>query len=163
MEQFGLAPSVLKKIQDKNGLEKELKSGKHLQEILEFSPETMAAMYRSAHHLFEEHHCKEASKAFLFLTTLDPSNFDYWLGLGMSIQLCGDYEGGIDAYEIAAFIDVENPISYFYLSKCFFAMHDRGNAKQALEMAIENAGDDPQYSALKHQAQAALVLIEQEL
>jgi hypothetical protein len=81
----------------------------------------------------------------------------------MSVQMCGDYEAGIDAYEMAAFIEVENPISYFYLSKCFFATHDRENAKQALQMAIEYAGDSDQYAALKQQAQAALTMVQFEL
>lgn len=163
MEQFAIAPQILEKIKNKESLWLEFKSQKLLRDVLGFSPNTLAQFYRSAHHLFEEHHYQESSKAFLFLATMDPTNFDYWLGLGMSVQMCGDYEGGIDAYEMAAFLNVENPVSYFYLSKCFFAMHDRGNAKQALEMAIENAGEDPEYAALKHQAQAALALIEQEL
>lgn len=163
MEQFGINSQILQKIRDKQFLNDEFLSGKKLSAILGFSPETMALMYRSAHHFFTEHHYADAAKAFLFLTTLDADNFDYWLGLGMSVQMCGDYEAGIDAYEMAAFIEVENPISYFYLSKCFFAMHDRENAKQALQMSIEYSGDSQQYAALKQQAQAALKLVEFEL
>ena len=160
MGQFSINPQVLQKMRDKTFLKEAFASKEKLKGLLGFSSETMALMYQSAHHFFTEHQYEEAAEAFLFLATLDPDNFDYWLGLGMSVQMRGDYEAGIDAYEMAAFIEVENPISYFYLSKCFFAMHDRENAKQALEMAIDYAGDSSQYADLKHQAHAALQLIE---
>ncbi len=163
MEQFELSAQTIKKLRDPSTLKGELESGKKIQEILGFSPEAMSSMYRSAHHFFTERKYEDSSKAFLFLSTLDPGNFDYWMGLGMSVQLCGDYEGGIDAYEMAAFLDVENPVSYFYLSKCFFAMHDRENAKQALEMAIEYSSGNPEYSELRQHALAALQLIQHEL
>ena len=64
---------------------------------------------------------------------------------------------------MAAFINVENPVSYFYLSKCFFAMHDRENAKQALEMAIEYSEGSVEYTDLRQHALAALALIQHEL
>ncbi len=163
MSSFAIAPEIQEKIKNKNVLLQEFQNSSHPGEILGFSPETLAKFYRSAHHLLQERRYDEASKAFLFLVVVNPSNFDCWLGLGMSVQMLGDFEGGIDAYEMAAFLDVENPVSYFYLSKCFFAMHDRENAKQALEMAIEYADENPEYSALKHQAVVALGLIDQEL
>lgn len=162
MEQFEIAPQILELIKDKESLSIKLKEGKSLGEALGLSSQAAALLYRSARDLFTEHAYPEATKSFLFLTTIDPDNFDYWIGLGMSTQMCGDYEGGIDAYEMAAFLNVENPISYFYLSKCFFAVHDRENAKRALEMAIENSGDNPEYDSLKAQAQAALHMLEKE-
>lgn len=162
MEQFGIPPQILESLKDRESVWKKFKEGKSLNEVLGLSPQATALLYQSARDLFTEHAYAEAAKSFLFLTTIDPGNFDYWIGLGMATQMCGDYEGGIDAYEMAAFLNVENPISYFYLSKCFFAVHDRENAKQALEMAIENAGDSSEYASLKHQAQAALHLLEKE-
>jgi type III secretion system low calcium response chaperone LcrH/SycD len=163
MDSFAIAPEALEKIRNKESLLREFQSAPTPGAILGLSSDTLAKFYRSALHLLEERHYAEASKAFLFLVVVNPSNFDCWLGLGMSVQMLGDYEGGIDAYEMAAFLNVENPVSYFYLSKCFFAMHDRENSKQALEMAIEYADENPDYAALKHQAQAALALINQEL
>lgn len=160
MGQFSIDPQILEKMRDAQFLNDAFASGQKLSDLLGFSPETMALMYKSAHHFFTEHQYEQALQSFLFLATLDPDNFDYWLGLGMSAQMTGDYEAGIDAYEMAAFIEVENPVSYFYLSKCFFSMHDHENAKQALEMAIEYAEDSQQYADLKQQAHAALLLIK---
>ena len=96
-----------------------------------------------------------SSDIFLFLGTLNPFNHDYWLGLGMSLQRCQEYERAIDAYELASLANIESPVPYFYLGKCLFAIHDRENALQALELAIEMAEEQEEYAELKSQAEAA--------
>lgn len=154
-----LPKKVKEKLKDKELLKRELSLEKTGQEILEFSDETMAKFYGAAYRLFEHHQVEDAANAFLFLATLNPHNHDYWVGLGMSMQLCGDYEAAIDAYETAAAIDCFNPTPYFYLSKCLFAMHDRESSLQALDLAIEYAGNASEYAELKHQALAARQLL----
>ena len=99
------------------------------------------------------------ANAFLFLITLNSYNHEYWLGLGMSTQLLGNYETAIDAYEMAAICKLDSPVPYFYLAKCLFAIHDRDSSIQALDLAIEYAADDPQYADLKVQAVAARELL----
>lgn len=155
LSEFWLSKEVKTKLQDKKLLKKELAEGKIPQEIIEFSNETMAKFYQAAHLLFEKKCYQEASHAFLFLATLNPHCHDYWLGLGMTTQLCHHYEEAIDAYELAALCDITSPVSYFYLAKCLFAIHDRENAVQALDLAIEMAADSEEYAELKQKAEAA--------
>jgi type III secretion system low calcium response chaperone LcrH/SycD len=119
----------------------------------------MAKFYNAAYHLFEKKKYADAGNAFLFLVTLNPYNHDYWLGLGMTTQLSGDFETAIDAYEMAAICKYDSPVPYFYLAKCLFAMHDRESALQALNLAIEYAGDSAEYNELKQQANAAKTLL----
>ena len=157
--EFKLSKKVKEKLKNKKLLKKELASGKTAQEIMGFSDETMAKFYKAAYHLFENRRFSDAENAFLFLVTLNPYNHDYWLGLGMTTQLCGDYEAAIDAYEMAAINNIESPVPYFYLAKCLFAMHDRESALQALELALEYAADQPEYDDLKKQAIAAKSLL----
>lgn len=160
LDEFKLSKKAKSRLKDKEWLKKELAKGKTPQEILEFSDEVMAKFYQAAYRLFEHKRYTDAANAFLFLVTLNTHNHDYWLGLGMSTQMNGDYESAIDAYEMAAATDISSPVPYFYLAKCLFAMHDRTSALQALELALDCAGDNEEYAELRKQAIAAKALLE---
>lgn len=138
----------------------ELADNKSVQEIMGISDESMSQYYKAARQLFENHHYLEATDAFLFLILMNGHMHDYWLGLGMAIQMSGDFESAIDAYEMAAIYEIESPVPYFYLAKCLYAMHERQSAMQALEMAILYAGEASEYQDLKAQALAAKELLE---
>ncbi len=153
--EFKITKRIREKLKNRKQLKKELAKGKSAQEILGFSQETMAKFYKAAYRLFEGKHYVDAANAFLFLVTLNPYNHEYWLGLGMATQLSGNYEDAVDAYELAAICQLENPVPYFYLAKCLFAMHDRDSALQALDLAIEYADGKSEYDDLLHQAEAA--------
>lgn len=159
LDEFRLSKKAKERLKDKEWLKKELAKGKTPQELLGFPEETMAKFYRAAYKLFEHKRYTDAANAFLFLVTLNSHNHDYWLGLGMSTQMTGDYEAAIDAYEMAAATDISSPVPYFYLAKCLFAMHDRTSALQALDLALECAGDNDEYAELKNQALAAKTLL----
>lgn len=159
LDEFKLSKKAKEKLKNKDLLKKELASGKTPQEILGFKDETMAKFYQAAYRLFEHKKYIDAANAFLFLVTLNTHNHEYWLGLGMSAQLSGDYESAIDAYEMAAVTDVESPVPYFYLAKCLFAIHDRESALQALDLALEYAEGQDQYLDLVQQARAAKALL----
>lgn len=152
---FRLSRKAVFKLKNKENLKKSFAAGEIPQEIIEFSEEVMAKLYESAYTLFQSKKYEEAADGFLFLTTLNPHHHEYWLGLGMATQLCQHYEAAIDAYELAALCDLSSPVPYFYLAKCLFAIHDRESALQALDLAIETAGDSDSYSDLKRQAVAA--------
>ena len=155
LSEFKLSKKAKEKLKDKKLLEKELAAGKSAQEIIGFSDATMAKFYHAAYQLFEHQRYQDAADAFFFLATLNPRHHEYWLGLGMATQLCHNYEAAIDAYELAAICDISSPIPYFYLAKCLFAIHDRESALQALDLAIETAGENDDYADLKRQATAA--------
>lgn len=157
--EFKISKKVKEKLKDKAFLKKEFAKGKNAQQILEFSDDAMAKFYKAAYKLFENKKYQDAANAFLFLVTLNPYNHDYWLGLGMSTQMQGDFESAIDAYEMAAMYEIENPVPYFYLAKCLFAMHDRESALQALDLALEYSEGKSEYSDLKKQAQKARSLL----
>ncbi len=151
------------KLKDKYFLREELAKDRSPQAIMEISDECLSHFYKAARHLFESHHYVEAADAFLFLILMNAGNHDYWLGLGMSTQMAGDFESAIDAYEMAAIYEIENPVSYFYLAKCLFAMHERQSAHQALEIAILYADDAPEFRDLKKQALVAMEMLDKEM
>lgn len=149
---FKLSKRIRDKLKQKEALHESLIEGKSAQEILEFSDETMGKFYQAAHGLLEQNRYEDATNAFIFLVTLNPLHPEYWMGLGAALHFTHDYEAAIDAYEIAAIYDLENPIPYFYLAKCLFAIHDRTAAMQALDLAIEYAKDKQEHSTLRQEA-----------
>ncbi|ADI38097.1 type III secretion specific chlamydia chaperone 3 [Waddlia chondrophila 2032/99] len=157
--EFKIPKKIQKKLNDKEWLKKEFAKGRSAQEILEFSDETMAKFYHAAYHLLEHEKYTDAADAFLFLVTLNPKNPEFWLGLGMSTQMCGNFEDAIDAYEMVAFYKPDDPVPYFYLAKCLFAVNERENALQALDLAVEYASDSAEFADLKKQAIQARNLI----
>lgn len=142
-------------VKDKDQFIKELSLGSTPQEKMNLDIESMAKLYEAAYEIFASERYHDSVDAFLFLTTLNPANHDYWLGLGMSLQLIHEYEVAIDAYEMAAICSLESPVPYFYLAKCFFAIHERDTALKALDLAIENASENEEYLQLLEQALAA--------
>lgn len=160
---FHLSEEMKKKLKDKELLKKEFASGKSAQEIMGFTDESMAEFYDAACQLFKYKRYKDAANAFLFLVTLNSYNYDYWLGLGMSTQMCQDFESAIDAYEMAVTCELDNPVPYFYLAKCFFAIHDRENAMSALDLALEYSEGHEEFQDLLKQALAAKKLLKNQL
>lgn len=156
---FRISKKVKEKLDNKALLKKELAAGKSAQEIMEFTDESMAKFYAGAYHLFENKRYYDAANAFLFLVTLNPYNHDYWVGLGMTMQMCADFETAINAYEMAIICNLESPVPYFYLAKCLFAIHDRPSALEALNLALEYASEHPEYVDLKKQALAAKTIL----
>lgn len=136
-------------------IQESLRQGKSPQAVLGVTQEEMAIFYRYARALFTGAEYDKAVDAFLFLSTLDEGCQEYWIGLGMALQMQKKYEAAIDAYEVGATCGIESPVPYFYLAKCFFALHDKTNAMDSLEIAIEYAGDLEEYRELKEQAESA--------
>lgn len=154
-DEFKISKKVQVKLKDKEWLKKQIAKGKTAQEILGFSNEAMEKFSESAFKLLENRREEDALNAFVFLVTLNPYHFRYWLGLGLASQLTQDYEAAIDAYEMAAACELENPFPYFYLAKCLFAIHDRPSALQAIELAIEYAEGKDEFLELLSQAHQA--------
>lgn len=157
---FKVSKRVQKKLDDKEWLANEFASGKSAQEIMEFSDEAMKEFYRAAFFLYENKRYADASNAFMFLVTLNPYEYDYWLGLGMALQMCHEYESAIDAYEMAASRRLDSPVPYFYLAKCFFAIHDHESAMSALDLALEYSEKGEEYIELHRQAIAAKKILQ---
>jgi type III secretion system low calcium response chaperone LcrH/SycD len=147
--------TVLQALHNTTWVKNELAADKQVRELLHIKPEVIAELYGYAYQLFQQQKYLEALHAFLFLTFIDTQQYDLWLGLGMALQMCQHYETAIDAYELAAVCDIENPVAYFYLAKCLFAIHDHPSALEALEMAIGFAEGQDCYRDLLHQALAA--------
>jgi len=130
---------------------------------LQISEQEIADCYRRARECFTNKEFETARQAFLFLSTLCPQHAEMWLGLGMSLQQLGHYEEAIDAYELAALVDPSSPVAYFYLSKCFFAMHEYQHVLNAIELALECSEGREEFSSLYLEAMEVKALILKRL
>lgn len=155
MEEFKIPKEALEKLRDPELLRRKINEGKVLQEIIGYTHETMEKFYQIAYKLFQHQQYQEAGDAFIFLTTLNPYVYNYWLGLGMSEQLSNKYDGALIAYATAILIKVENPLPHYHSASCYLALKDWVNAIASLDLAILYAGDHPEYAAIKKYALGA--------
>jgi len=159
-EGFDLPDKMRAKLKNRTELKKQLAAGLSPQQILAISQETMETFYEAAYQLLLHQRYNEAAHAFLFLVTLNSYDARYWTGLGLSSQFCQEYEGALDAYEMAAICDIDDPTPYYHMAKCLFALHDRESALAACNLAIEYADDMPQFETLKKEAIKAKKILE---
>ncbi len=152
MEEFRIPKDALDKLKDPELLRRKINEGKVLQEIIGYTPETMEKFYQVAYKLFQHQQYQEAGDAFIFLTTLNPYVYNYWLGLGMCEQLSHKYDGALIAYATAILINVENPVPHFHSAACYKELGDLGNALASLELAIMYAGKRPEHESIKQHA-----------
>lgn len=158
-----IPPKLLSKLQDKTWIKKQLIKGKKVHQILGFSDAVMDIFYDKACGLYKNSLFSDSADAFFFLVTLNPYNQDYWLGYGSSTQRCEDYDRAIGAYEMAAICQLENPIPYFHMAKCLFAIHERESALQAIELSLEYAEGLDEFGDLYQQAKAAKSMLLKEM
>lgn len=129
-------------------------------ELLGVDAETMRRWLGVAESLLGEGKIKDAVHLYLFLAALDFYLFDAWIGLGSSAHHLHEYEMALDAYEMASACAPEHPLPYFLMSKVFFAVHERENARSALEQAIAIAGAHGAHKELLQEATRALHVLE---
>lgn len=146
-----LTEQQVEKLKDGAAILKSLLAGKTGAEILGFSDSLMERLYHAGYQLLKKNQAEDAVDAFIFLATLSPLHSEYWMDLGVALQMTHDYEGAIDAFEIAAIYNVEHPLPYLYLARCLFAIHDRKSALQSLELALAYADEKEEYAEIKDQ------------
>ena len=150
--EFTKLTSIADFLSSKEMILNELASGKYISEILNFSPEFIENLYNIALELLDNKNYEDAADALLFIVNIESNESRYWISFGLACQIQHRYDEAIDAYEVGSSLDDANPAPFIYLAKCFFAIHERENALEAINIAIELAGEEDQYSHLKEEA-----------
>lgn len=149
---YYIPPEALEKLEDPEYLEQCIAEGKTFQEILGYTDELMQEMYSNARHHLENEDFENAAAAFVFLTTLNPHIHEYWMGLGMSEQLRGEYETALVAYRMAILTQEDNPILYYHMAACYTAQEDYENAKDCLNLVITHSGNNGEFANIRKSA-----------
>jgi len=134
-EHLRIPEDFIERLQKPSGFRDAIEHGKSLQDIIGYSDELMQKLYQSALEVFHSKFYRESADGFLFLTTLNPYVYAYWMGLGMSQQHLEEYEQAILAYECATSADPDAPQPHFYLAACHFFMNEKGEGRLHLVAA----------------------------
>ena len=137
---------ILREIRNPELVRQHIREGKSLKDIVGYSDEIMEHFYQTACTLVKNKKYVEAQDAFLFLTTLDPYVYAYWLGLAMAYQVLEEYEQAILSYECAAVLAPEIPVPHFYISGCHLRLRNKFDAQVSIGKAREKAEKSNEYA-----------------
>lgn len=152
LEEFHIPKEVLSRLKDHQWVGEQILQGKTFQDMIGFSATTMEKLYAKARSLFRRERYEEAADAFIFLTTLNPHYYVYWIGLGMSEHLSGYYQEALGAYAMAAICDPNNPVPHYHAASCYRHLLDHANARVALESCIRCCGDRQEQADIKRKS-----------
>ena len=131
-----------------------------LKDIKGLTDRNMEAVYNLAYNAYGRSNFDQAEDLFKFLCVYDHMEKKYWIGLGATRQNKRQYEGAIEAFAYAALLDNEDPRPPMQAADCHIALGNKDEAISALQAAIEFAGANPEYAAIKSRATAVLELVE---
>lgn len=121
-----------------------------MQAALAVSDEVLERYYQAAAYLLEQRRWEDARDAFKFLTFLNPTVYNFWVGLGCAEQSMGHYDAAIVSYEMAKLTNPENPVPFANSYQCAIA---NGSTREFAELcwqeAIALCADKPEWNDLK--------------
>jgi len=120
---------------------------------LKISDETMEAIYSQAYNLYNQGKYKESSYIFRFLMLLDMTTPKYILGLAACLHRLNDWINASNLYFLCSALDPQNPLPHFHATDCYLQLNQIYLALIAIQMAINTAGNQPQYNVLKERSQ----------
>lgn len=98
-------------------------------------------LYAAGFALYEGGKYSEAADCFRVLTTEEPGDRRFWMGLGAAHQLLENYELSLQAYACAAELEPKNPKIHMHAAECFWALGNKSQAEEALVSASSFAED----------------------
>lgn len=130
---------------------------------LGYSDARMDAIYAQAYRLYNSGKYDEACSLFRLLVVLDSTDSKYSLGLAACLHMMKAYPEAVQVYTICGMIDSNNPIPHFHASDCFIHMNDQASALLSLRLAVDRAGDKPEYQVLKDRALLTIDSLRNEI
>lgn len=124
--------------------------------LLGYESELMETQYRKAYKLYHKGDYKSASSAFSYLTMLNPYEYHYWMGLGISKQKERLFEEAIVSYTAAEALNPEHPLPHLHLAQCFYAINVPDQTVDHLKKTIEIAAEQEAYQEIRQKAEVIL-------
>ncbi len=121
----------------KEAAEKIIRDGATVKELKGITNEEMEAVYSLAYNFYRTGKYDDAEKLFNFLALFDHLNPKFWIGVGAVRQVKKNFEGAVQAYGYASFLDLKDPKPQLHAAECYLAMGDKRNAASALEALNE--------------------------
>ncbi|QXL83619.1 SycD/LcrH family type III secretion system chaperone [Comamonas sp. NLF-1-9] len=114
------------------------------------------ALYQFGHGFYSQARYNEAFRIFAMLVTYDHLEPRFLMALAASAQMLGRYRDALQHYSTATILLLDDPAPLLYSAECCIALRMKEGAIEALQMAIELAGDAPQHAPIRARAEALL-------
>lgn len=136
---------------------------RNLEEILGVSKEIMGIYYECSRDILDQKMYENSGNAFLFLTMLNPYVYDYWIGLGLSEHLSGNYDIAIKAYSMAVLTNMDHPAPHFFIGQCLTAQERYHDAIAALDYTMKITVTEEKYQSFYKKARALKKSVEAKI
>lgn len=153
-ESIKAAEENMKKLEDALGglSDKMLKGGMLPKDALGLSDALVEGIYAQAYRLYNTGKYSESIHLFRMLVMLNSTESKYILGLAACFHMLKEYQNAVQVYSMCAMLDPENPIPHYHASDCYVQMQDPLSAIISLNLAVQRAGEKPQYVKIKERA-----------
>ena len=116
-----------------------LESGGTFGDLNGFEARDYEAMYTVAHGMYVQERYQDAQKLFGFLVACNPFDRRFPQALASSLQMTGEFEKAIEYYSMASVMDIKDPVPTFHTAECLAALGRVAEAREALEIVIEQS------------------------
>jgi len=141
-------------------LEHFLTSGGVFKDAHGITDEEIEAIYSVAYNLYENGKYDDALQVFKFLCFFDHLEKKYWLGLGAVHQMLKQYDDAVNAYSMAAMLDIDDPAPASHAADCLLLAGKKEEAESALNFVLEFAPENEQGKPFRQRAESVLGLME---
>lgn len=135
---------------------KVLEDGMSPGEAMGFNKQTYDFAYDHAYQLFTAGKYKEALGVFVWLKTMQPTNYLYAFNIAACYHYTKDYDNAIRQYLMSALLEPDNPEPYFYVANCFLSANNEPCAIMYLKETLARTKDKPKYEEMNKLAGMAL-------
>lgn len=157
-ETLGLSPEELNDVRDA------LIRGEPLYRILGMKESMIEARYALAHRLYTAGKYEDAETLFRWLTAYANDNEAHWMGLAACRQALENYDGALEAYQMAAvYTSLEDPAPFYYSAVCLLKQGKPEDAQVSLQ-AVLTLGDKSkaEHKAVMDKAETLLAGLSKE-
>lgn len=137
-----------------------LVNGGNLASVRGITEQECEGLYQIGHGFYSQGRYQEAFRIFALLVSYDHLEGRFLMALAASCQVLGRHKEALQYYGTAAVLLLTDPAPMLHAAECCIALHMAEEAAEALQMALELAGDAPQHAAVRNRAQALLAPLE---
>lgn len=142
---------------------KMFKQGMSPKDAMGVNQSVLENIYAQAYRLYNTGKYAEATHLFRILIMLNAVEPKYMLGLAACFHMLKEYNNAIHTYTMCSALDPHNPIPQYHTSDCFIQLKDHLSAMICLELAIDRAGNKPEYAKMKERALLTLESLKKQL
>ena len=135
--------------------------GATIGDVCNVSPEMLEGLYGLGYNLYTSGNYKDAETVFSGLCLYDYHDSRFWMGLAGCRQANGKLEQAVEAYGMCSAAEgLASPIPVVQAGLCYMKLGNRGNARDAFEVA-STMGDpaNTEHEAARNRAAGMLAVI----